>query len=267
MVYTVGRGVKQSEYAIIKSGNRDYFMDRHVKDLNFETNTRINPSRYAFVFSGGLSFGHSHVSAKCDLAISMQQHFNRSDFNQANVKALKQGLVVSIPLEFMANYINVNEALQGRSVVYDASGNLVAGRKLEGYADKLNHDSWVYLNAQFPKEQEKDAGFLGLDLVAITGLDKEGKLVIKRIPLETCLEEDCWADLESLNSQGFPTKKSPIKIYEPGKSIYFLYPRENFVAGFNAGSDGAGLNCGRYPQYSNSTLGVFPVARSATQKS
>src|SRR3989338_241438 len=257
----IGRKVEETEHVIIRLGNRDYFMDRHIKGLDFETDAKITPSRYAFIFPEGLSFD-SHVRVNLYSAISMQQHFNRSNFNQANAKALKQGLAVATPSEFITNYINVNEALQGRSVVYDASGNLVYGKKLNSYADKLNHDSWVYLNARFPKEEEKDTGFLGLDLVTITGLDKEGKRVVEIVPLEKCLETNCWADLESLNSQGFPTKKSPKEKYEPGKSIYFWYPIEDCVAWFVADLIRAYLNCCGDPQVSDSALGVFPVVNS-----
>ena len=34
MVYIIGRKVKKPEYVTVRSGNRVYFMDSHIKDKN-----------------------------------------------------------------------------------------------------------------------------------------------------------------------------------------------------------------------------------------
>ncbi|MDP4012582.1 MAG: hypothetical protein Q8R00_03175 [Candidatus Nanoarchaeia archaeon] len=66
-------------------------------------------------------------------------------------------------------------------------------------------------------------------------------------PLEACLMEDCKVDLGSFNKQGFPTTK--------GSDFDYWYPRDGAVAGFYAGSGGAGLDCDRGPRYSGSRDG------------
>ena len=73
-------------------------------------------------------------------------------------------------------------------------------------------------------------------------------------PLENCLMQDCYANiLASANKQGLPTK-------ETKRGFYYWFPRNNFVAGFIADSGMAGLDWGRDPQGSDSSLGVFACA-------
>src|SRR3989344_3246683 len=223
----------------------------------FQTPATINPDEYALVQE------KNFPNYQSDLAISMNQGFGGFNHIDAHREVLKNGLKVPTPSIFLPNYINVNEALENRSVLYDASGNIIEGERLKEYANTLNYNCWSRINAMFPKEQEKDTGFLGLDLAVIIGLDPEGEPIFSREPLEKCLEEVCWADLESANSQGFPTKESEIREYLPGKVIRFWYPREGAVAGFVAFSAGVNFRCGRSPQYSDSALGVFSCAEGA----
>jgi len=72
-------------------------------------------------------------------------------------------------------------------------------------------------------------------------------------PLETCLMENTKIDLSTLNSQAMPTTQ--------GEDIYYgcLMPDNNSVAGFDAGSDRAGLDCFWDPRDSNSALGVRKI--------
>lgn len=79
--------------------------------------------------------------------------------------------------------------------------------------------------------------------------------------LEICLMNDCLASFNSLNYQGLPTKK--------GKDFSYWFPRKdnNSVAGFDAGSDRASLNCNRYPSNRDASLGVrLCVPKAHTQK-
>ena len=74
--------------------------------------------------------------------------------------------------------------------------------------------------------------------------------------LEDCLIEDktpginldSW--LSNSTKHGLPDKKTSVG------DLYYWGPGDNTVAGFSAGSDWAGLYCGRSPDYSDRALGV-----------
>ena len=77
----------------------------------------------------------------------------------------------------------------------------------------------------------------------VIGIDSKGNLLTQKTSLEQCLMKDCYAEFE-FNNQGLAIKKSKNQNYKQGDNIYFSYPRENYVARFDAGSGGAGLCCG-----------------------
>ena len=162
----------------------------------------------------------------------------------------------------MQHYVGANDALNGRGVLYDAFGNLVEDTRLTNYVNALNSKYWVNLNAKFVKGQ----GFLDLDLETITGLYPDDSPIFLRVPLEDCLEVNGYADLDSLNSQEFPTIKSEIGGYVPGKVIMFYVPVKNHVARFFANSGWAGLYCCGDPQDSDASRGV-PVCAEGEQNS
>jgi len=90
------------------------------------------------------------------------------------------------------------------------------------------------------------------------------------VPLEPCLGENCYAELGSLNSQGFPIEKASVQKYKPGETIYFYPPvlradnlEEGYVARFDAYPDYAWLYCDGLPDYVYPSLGVRINARSA----
>ena len=217
-----------------------------------QTVVRINPSEYALMQEGD----------SANSTISMTQGFNGKNYLNTHKEVLKDGLIVPTPARFMPHLKNVNEALNERTALYDASGKLIEGDRLSQYGQRLNRNCWVRLNAGF----ENGSGFRNLDLITVTGLDKEGNITSSRTPLEDCLAQDGWADItsESLNKQGLPTKISPIgDKYEPGKTAYFWYPRNGAVAWFNANSGRAFLDCFRNPSVSYVGLGVFASAEGA----
>ncbi len=173
---------------------------------------------------------------------------------------LNAGLNVVTLGEFMPHLLYVNRASKKACPLYDAQGNLMTGKPLQDYANKLNFDSWARLNTFFIKGQ----GHLGLDVVSITGFDNKGEpLFSKPKLLGKCLEESCWASLDSCNEQGFPTESAPIQSYEPGKTIRFLLPAAGYEAWFYASSVGADLDCSGHPGYSGPSLGVFTRAEGA----
>jgi len=247
MVEITRRKIKaKPEEVIIEGIDGSYAFPRQISGL--ATKIPINQEEYALIQEGD----------KADYAISMNQRFNGRNHLDTNVEVLSSGLIVPRASKLVTQIINVNNALNGKGVLYDASGKLIERDRLKEYAHKLNHDCWVWLNESF----EKGNGFLDLDVVYITGL-KNGKPVFQKEPLQKCLEQDCYADLESVNSQGFPTKKSPIQKYEPGKSSYFYYPRENSAVGFDADPDDAVLSCNGGPRGAGAWLGVFDCAEGA----
>ena len=75
-------------------------------------------------------------------------------------------------------------------------------------------------------------------------------------PLEDCLmrdktpgiDLDYW--LNNATSQGLPTQNIP------DGDLWYWYPAIGTVAGFSVDSGGAVLYCVRFPQYSDSSLGV-----------
>jgi len=250
MVEIVGRKIeaKPDEIIIEKDGG-SYAFPRQISALT--TKTQIDPEEYALV----------QEDDEANSAISRVQRFNGKNHLDTNIEVLKSGLVVPRTSKLVTHIINVNKALNGKGILYDASGRLIEGQKLKDYAQTINHDCWVWLNESF----EKGKGFLDLDVVYITGL-KEGKPVYQRQPLQKCLEGNCYADLASVNEQGFPTRKSPVKGYEPGKSVYFWHPRQSMAAGFDADPDDASFDCGGDPQYAGAWLGVFDCAEGASAK-
>ncbi|MFA5060835.1 MAG: hypothetical protein WC494_00780 [Candidatus Pacearchaeota archaeon] len=224
---------------------------------SLQTRANIEKRDYSLVWERGKAT--SAISA-----ISMVQRLNGRNYLDAHSDVIRSGLYIPSPASFMSHVKNVNDALNEVIPLYDASGRLIEGERLYKYAETINKNCWVWLNAEF----RKGNGFKGLNLTKVAGLDGEGNLVMNIAPLERCLEENGWADLESLNNQGFPTKKARIQSYEPGRTFYFWTPQKNCVAaGFYAGSGRADLSCYRDPSYSNSSLGVYPCAEGASQKS
>jgi len=258
MVKISGRKLEVSNQLIVRLSNgADYTFPKSIQGI--EMSKGVDPQAYALIQEASTEGNIEDYSANS--AISMTQGFNGLNYTDSQVEVLKAGLVIPTPARFMPHLRNANEALKGKGVLYDASGNLIEGDRLKGYLDTLNRNCWVWLNAGFAK----GTGFKNLDLMTVSGLVLNEGLHESRVPLEDCLEQDCWADLESLNKQGFPTKKSPIgDKYEPGRTAYFWYPRDGSVARFSAGSNWAGFNCGRYPANRDDALGVFTSTEGAS---
>ncbi|MCX6748782.1 MAG: hypothetical protein NT076_04200, partial [Candidatus Pacearchaeota archaeon] len=233
----------------IRIGDETWAVPKQVEPLL--TKTKIDPSKYVLLQEG----------ERANCAVSTHQ-LNDGVFYQLNKRAIEQGLVAATPRQFLINVINTNAAVNNAEALYDASGILLKGNRLAQHANRVN-SAWVYLNARFPK----GTGHKGLDIVTITGVEKDGQLILERQPLQSCLEEDCLADVSSMNSQGLLTQKAKTDKYEPGKTAMFYSPvlrqdnpEEGYVARFLAGSVGALLYCYRRTDYSNPSLGVILCA-------
>jgi len=91
-----------------------------------------------------------------------------------------------------------------------------------------------------------------------------------REPLQDCLDSACYAELHSINSQGFPTRRAFVQEYKPGETFYFYppalrndKPQEGYVAGFVASPVSARLSC---DWLADASLGGIPCAEGAIAK-
>ena len=180
----------------------------------------------------------------------------------------KKGFFMPGIEHFTTHFMNVKEAYdsKGKSPLFYADGSDVLEKEIEElwnyFSSKTrkeypngNTNCWTWLDALFREKNGK--WFMETEHRVVNR-----KLEHKTIELDCPIRNDYYVNLD-FNSQGFPINKSGIQDYEKGQNIYFWHPRNNSVAGFFAGSNWANLYCGRYPQDSNSSLGVFPCAEGA----
>jgi len=200
---------------------------------------------------------------------------NNKNYENAHKFVLTNGLYVPTPAIFMPHFRNVVRAYETRNqkkpnFLLDGNGNPVTGKELEEIYMHLTKDyistystgengAWTWLNARFVQ----GTGFDNIDLETITGIDKKGNLVTSKTPLEDCLMENAYVNLD-FNSQGLAKSRFNKQEYQQGKNIYFSKPIENSVAGFCAYSDGAILDCYWYPAGGYSSLGVFTSTEGAS---
>lgn len=253
MVKIIGRkeSVRDSNRVYLTTSEGDFSFPKQIDAL--ETAVKIIPEDYALIQEGN--------EANC--AISMNQGYNGHNQKDTIVRVLKTGLSVPRASKFVRQLLNVGDAVEGKGVLYDASGKLIEESRLGQYANTLFHNCWVWS----AESLRKGEGFLDSEVVTITGLDKHGNPIYQAEPLERCLEQDCYADLDSMNSQGFLTRKSLTQKYIPGKNTFFRHPRADSAVGFNASSGNALFNGYWGPLYADARLGVFTCAEGAQKNS
>lgn len=193
-------------------------------------------------------------------ALSGSQKLNGLDFESMARNALGEGQFLARVRDVAPLFRDVNLALRGEGVVYDASGDLIEGERLTQLGKFVNN-AWVYLNDGF----EKGEGFRGLDVTHLVGMDGD-KLVIERQPLEE-YAVGCWADVQGeINSQGYFTQKAPVQKFERGKTIYQHKPVANRVVVLSADSSWADLYALGVPQVADPGLGGILCAVGTSQK-
>ena len=191
-----------------------------------------------------------------NLYVAKNRDLNGLTWNQATDKIYNQGVNVAgqraempTPFEFMSYLKHISAGpVKG----------LPESERQEIINDilKVGNYRGNWLNAKFVKRAK---GFNNLGIETFS-FDASGKATKNIIPLEQCLWQDGWADINSMNNQGLLTK-SYGSSYEQGKNAHFWYPRENAVAVFDAGSDRANLSCDGDPDNSYFSLGVRLVVR------
>ncbi len=189
------------------------------------------------------------------ILISKYEQFKGLNWSDTHAELQKNGLFMPAPAVFMPYFLNVADAYQGKSNLYDAEGTQLKGKELEDIylhltKDHINNGAYSWLDAYFEKQ--------GNDFYILT----ENKQ--KKEKLENCIQEDCFVDF-NLNKQGIPTSKSKNQEYEQGKNIYYWYPRDGGVAGFCAGSGRASLCCCRDPGDAVASLGVRACREAAVK--
>jgi len=231
----------------------------------------LEPSFAEFVQVGinGIS-GNPVVISPFELA-----GYNNMNYDNTHFKLLENGLYMPTPQIFAAHIRNVFDAHKnGKKMLY-ADGREIPADKVEEFYDHLtknahnsygasNIGAWTWLNARFVE----GSGWNNLDLEIVNGMNKgKRELETSRVKLEDCFEEDCWVDY-SFNEQGLikPNSKSANQSNVIGETLRYWYPRKDYVARFEAYSDGANLYCDRVPSFTDSSLGVFGCAEGAIAK-
>ncbi len=226
---------------------------------------KIAPENYALIQE---SDKKNPAISTANTAIFMAQQFNGLEFFPMIQETVRNGLALSTPRRIMQNIANVNSAKRNEMALYDALGNIIEGDKLIQYVDGLNYNRWVYLNGRFPQEKTMGIGHRGLDFVTINADGSES-----REPLKECLDSSCYAELGSINEQGFPTRRASVQKYQPGETIYFYppvlrkdKPEEGYVARLGALPVVAWVLCLRLPGVAVASLGGISCAEGAVAK-
>jgi hypothetical protein len=249
MVQIVGRKVEaRHAEVLVETADGVFAFPKKVDSL--KTTTQINPADYVLVQEG----------QEAKYALSAKQHLNGLAFEPMIRESFRLGLPLATVRDITAHHRNVNLALEGRGVLYDASGNLIDEERLIEVGNAVNR-AWVYLNNAY----EKGDGFLGLNIVQVVGFDGE-KPVLEKQPLEECVV-DCWADIQgTTNSQGYHIRKASVQKFAKGRTVYQSKPVAGYVAGLYAGSDVASLIGDMDPQVGNPSLGGILRAEGTAQK-
>jgi len=129
-VQIIGRKIKLDDEVCVMRDGEPYAFPRNISPL--QTSTAISPGVYALVNQGTFPCFES------DSAISMMQSLGGNNRVDAHREAFRRNLKIPTIQIFLPHYTDVNEALEHRAVLYNASGKVIPDRKLKGYARTLN---------------------------------------------------------------------------------------------------------------------------------
>lgn len=181
----------------------------------------------------------------------------------------EKGLIMPSIKTFIAHFMNVKDAAEGRTTLYDGNNNPInrnESQEMWNYLASTQRTKgvcWTWLDALF---KQNSSGSLDLETDHRVIVDPAGKRLQGRlIQMPHYLHQNGLVNL-SFNSEGLPVGASQRTSYTQGENIYFYQPVAERVAWFGANSGWAYLICDRIPTNTGSSLGVFPCAEGASAK-
>jgi len=164
-----------------------------------------------------------------NITIATKQELTGEKVEDIHRTLIKQGRRMPKVNEFMQHFINVRDAAYQKKELYDGCKNKIDYKRIKEIYTDLTTKTTVWLNANFYDGKFYNGeGEGSLDLEIVTGLEPNGELEIKRVPLKKCLrEKGVFVELD-LNSQGFPKEKVKISHYRYTNNHNIMYVSPNY---------------------------------------
>ena len=196
--------------------------------------------------------------------------FNNMNYENTHKKLLKNGLYMPTPEIFMEFFMQVLNAYDGKSKLFNAKGKQLSTQEITDMYKHLTTDHkdiynqnhpgvWTWLNSKY-----KLSAPILLNGIwyreLILGLDESDNFITKTEQLEDFVEKDIYKDTYAqlkFNKQGLPIKEDKNQSYNQGKNIKFYPPIDWRVATFSAEVGRAILKCTWIPDVWHPALGVF----------
>ena len=199
---------------------------------------------------------HGEYSYPETLVSMERSHFNKNwdDAHQALIAEGAYMLTIRQFVDFLS-LLRSGNAFDGRGQSIDASKLIKIYNEITEVRGPWRSE---WLDAKFAIDSKGIFGLKGKTrVIKYNYINDAGSLVTAVEPLsnDTLLEDktpgiDISQWLSTADPYGLPTK-----LISRGQ-LYYWYPKDKRVAGFNADSDGAYLSCGRNPTISDPRLGV-----------
>ena len=207
-----------------------------------QAQTGINPEDY--IFLEGKTGKHGYP----DTLIKMKKSLFNRNWNEQHEQLSQNGMHM-LTIRKFADFLTLLKT--GKA--YDGNGNRISQQKIDSILDEITalRNPWraEFLDALF---EEKN----GVLHINYNHRIKNGKLqALNSEPLDCLMQDktpginlDSW--LKTADKHGLPTTRTK------NGDLRYWHPRANRAAGFVADSDWAILDCYRYPEDSDSSLGV-----------
>ena len=181
----------------------------------------VNPENYTLIPQKNI-----YIGKKEDL---------EADYNTWH-RFAEHGFLIP-PLDaFMIHYKNVSDAIKGKTTLQNGLGNPISKAEIEHFWALLSGKRYCLLACQTSLDahfvEENDSLYLETEHRIVTVNGKKELKAQRREPLEKCVMEDCYVDLE-FNRQGLPISKAKDQEYKPGENIFYKYPRKGSFTFFD----------------------------------
>ena len=221
------------------------------QDEDFSKLDKLTKSDYIWLPQPKSKYTFYHPKLEKDgIPVAKQNKYYNQNWFDAHSSLQQEGLTMLTIKEFI-DFLNTL-----KTDAHDLSGNKIPeSERLEIY------------NEITQKKNPWRAEWLDSDFKVVNGIlhinsnhRKTNGNLIPQVsePLEDCVMQDCWVDLNLSNKQGLPTQKTR------RQETYFWYPKRNnnSVARFFADTYGAVLSCYWNPSYIDAALAVRPSAKN-----